>query len=300
MSTSLEVIDPATGEILPVEQTPAQFLEGAREMARLLSDVVKQQRLDVEIQGKRYIKLEGWQFLAAMCHLTPRTREITELHEDGRSIGVRVYVELVRDSDLAILGGSYGRCDYSERIARNGRYAAESMAVTRATSKAISQKLRFIPVLAGYVGTPAEEMVLERNDPPQPRQPRGEKWKSNPDADQAPDDPNFGADSTGSAPKPVAAAEKVSEVAASRPEAEGGAAPKAATGNPSEPHWLDDALPGIQSRPNWKGKSWRWMTLGKRDGDRHKWLNAVLDNPQASKSLKLRCEYCVIVIESRA
>jgi hypothetical protein len=67
-----------------------------------------------------------------------------------------------------------------------------------------------------------------------------------------------------------------------------------------QPTWLAEVLPKIQSRPNWSGKTWAWVASGEVGGDRHKWANGVLDNPQATKSLKLRCEYIIMRIEGKA
>lgn len=285
-----ELIDASTGEIIPVAQSPVEVMEASREMSRVLMDVVEAQKLYSDIQGKKYLRLEAWQFLAGLAHITPRTREISEIHEDGRAVGVRVYVELIRDHDCAIIGGAYGRCDYSERIARSGKFACESMAQTRATSKAISQKLRFVPVLAGYAGTPAEEMTGVSSGPKQ-RSPRPPKWEQKSDEEIAqPDDPSWDTPAGNPEVRGGGLTDKT------RVE-NGGVRPQPAEGDPG---WLLEPLPKIASRPNWGGKTWAWVSEGKPGGDRHAWVNGVIDNPQASKALRLRCEFCAMRIEGKA
>lgn len=284
---SSELVNVATGEIIEHE-APAAFLSRAREMAVMLDDVVRKQRLDVDIQGKRYLKVEAWQFLAGMAQLTPRTREIETLRDDsGKPVGVRVYVELVRDADSAVIGGAYGRCDYGERIGKSGAYAAESMAQTRATSKAISQKLRFVPVLAGYQGTPIEEMTGV--EPRPARQPRGEKWarKSDEELGDQSDAPTFDHPPSEGTRK-VRVAENQGGDSVSPPPSEG------------QPSYWNEPLPKLVKRPQWAGKTWGWLSEGRVGGDRHAWINGVLDNPDAPKHLKLRCEYLLMVIEDRA
>jgi hypothetical protein len=51
------------------------------------------------------------------------------------------------------------------------RHAVLSMAQTRATSKALGQILRWLPVLAGFSGTPAEEMPHPAAEAPKPQTP---------------------------------------------------------------------------------------------------------------------------------
>lgn len=299
---STELVNVATGEVIESE-SPEQFLAHAREMAVMLDDVVRKQKLDVDIQGKRYLRVEAWQFLAGMAQMTPRTRDIETLRDEiNKPIGVRVYVELVRDMDGLVLGGAFGRCDYGERIGKSGAFAAESMAQTRATAKAISQKLRFVPVLAGYQGTPMEEMPPMEKVPPPP------KWVKKPEADAHVDaamDEAFDTVAIKVQPEEVSPkfGEAVSTSTATLSPSDGradggGKKPPASSG--SRPSWIMDRLPKIQSRPNWFGRDWEWMTQGAQGGDRHGWANAVIDNKDAPKTLKLRCEYVVMAIEGKA
>ena len=58
----------------------------------------------------------------------------------------------------------------------NDQHAMVSMAQTRATSKALGQVLRWVPELAGYAGTPAEEMPpISREPTPKPAPPQMER-----------------------------------------------------------------------------------------------------------------------------
>lgn len=71
---------------------------------------------------------------------------------------------VIRIADGAEIGAAEAGCFYDETIGRDrkrrwyDRHAVKSMCQTRAASKALAQVLRFIPVLAGYSGTPQEEM----------------------------------------------------------------------------------------------------------------------------------------------
>jgi len=304
---SNEIIDAHTGEVLSAD-TPAAFMERAQDMASRLDDVVRKQRLDVDIQGKRYLRVEAWQFLAGMAQLTPRTREIETVKDGEKAVGARVYVELVRDSDCAVIGGAYGRCDYSERIGRSGAYAAESMAQTRATSKAISQKLRFIPVLAGYQGTPLEEMPARE---PAPRKPRKKPpYKTDEQLGEQRAEPAWDSEELDSLVKGKqrgevstkdVSTEVAGKVSAAARDPGGSVEQTAPPTSVEHPEWIDEVLPKLRSRPNWKGKTWRWLLSAKptEESDRFRWVNAVIDNPDAPRNLKLRCEYILMRIHDQ-
>ena len=70
------------------------LVQGAREMADALADVIERQRLAVAIQGRRYVKVEGWTTLGIMLGVVPR--EVGTVEQDGVYTST---VELVRISD---------------------------------------------------------------------------------------------------------------------------------------------------------------------------------------------------------
>jgi hypothetical protein len=81
-----------------------------------------------------------------------------------------------RTLDGRIIGAAEAECLRSESTWKSrDDYALRSMAQTRATSKALGSVLRFVVTLAGYSGTPAEEMPGEKQEAqaPTPAQPAG-------------------------------------------------------------------------------------------------------------------------------
>ena len=73
--------------------------------------------------------------------------------------GWEARVIATRTSDSAIMGAAESECRWDEpHWADRDSYALRSMAQTRASSKAYSNALRFVVTLAGFSGTPAEEM----------------------------------------------------------------------------------------------------------------------------------------------
>ncbi len=158
------------GEVMAVElgtlqaTTPSALVSGATDMAGNLSRIIQQQRLSVGIQGKQYVKVEGWTTLGTMMGVVAREVETTE--QDGIYTAV---VELVRISDGVVISRASAECGAPDEKDRKGkqvwsnrpRYARRSMAQTRATSKACRLAFSWVMTLAGYEATPAEEMTHE-------------------------------------------------------------------------------------------------------------------------------------------
>ena len=153
--------------------SPVALVQGARAMADALADVIERQKLATAIQGRRYVKVEGWTTLGIMLGVVPR--EVGTIEQDGVYIAV---VELVRMADGACISRASAECGSDDELDRYGkpvwsgrpRYARRSMAQTRATGKACRLAFSWIMALAGYEPTPAEEMPDARqqsdDDPP--------------------------------------------------------------------------------------------------------------------------------------
>jgi len=134
---------------------PEQIVETATRVASALKKVVLDRKLYSTIQGKEYVRVEGWTTLGAMLGVLPREVETKRL-EDG---SYEAKVDLVRSSDGMVIGGASALCGMDEsKWASKPDYARRSMAVTRATGKAYRLGFSWIMELAGYASTPAEEM----------------------------------------------------------------------------------------------------------------------------------------------
>lgn len=137
-----------------LEVRPKDVVGAATEIATELANVITQQKLFSNISGKKYVKVEGWTTLGAMLGVTPREVE-NSADENGVYTAI---VELVRNSDGAIIGRASAECGESTMWADRAAYARRSMAATRATGKAYRLAFSWIMALAGYEVTPAEEM----------------------------------------------------------------------------------------------------------------------------------------------
>ena len=156
---------------------PEQVVETATRVATALKKVVMDRRLFSSIQGKEYVRVEGWTTLGAMLGVLPREVETKRL-EDG---SFEAKVDLVRSSDGMVISGASALCGMDEtKWASKPDYARRSMAVTRATGKAYRLGFSWIMELAGYASTPAEEMdfIDAEAKPVPPTATNGTKAKS--------------------------------------------------------------------------------------------------------------------------
>ena len=163
---------PDVYEATPVPSTlfgtsdPAIAMERMAQMARLLVGVVRDRKLVMKISGSEYLLAPGWAVLAGMTGLSPYTAWTRPL-EDGTGFIARVEVRRVADG--AVISAAEQVCTRSERKwAKADDHALMGMAQTRASSRALRGPLQQVVELAGYKGTPAEEMVEEPKTPSKP------------------------------------------------------------------------------------------------------------------------------------
>jgi hypothetical protein len=150
-----ELVPTAAPSTLFRTDEPAEVLRRATDTANALKPVLDGQGMVQQIQGKGHVRVEGWTTLGAMLGVTPVcvwTRKLT--NPEGWEARVEA-----RTLDGRVIGAAEAQCLKEEgRWKSSEDYARRSMAQTRATSKALGSVLRFVVTLAGYSGTPAEEM----------------------------------------------------------------------------------------------------------------------------------------------
>ena len=156
MSDLIEVEPKQSAALLDLR--PADMVVRATEIANVLKDVIKQQKLTVKIGPNEHVKAEGWATMGSMLNVLPKERQVIE-HPDG---SFEAYVDLVNMRTGVIVGGGSAICGAEEqRWKKAERYARRSMAITRATGKAYRLCFAWVMALAGYNTTPAEEMPFE-------------------------------------------------------------------------------------------------------------------------------------------
>lgn len=142
-------------------QSPARLLAIASEVATEIAKVIEKQKLYSIISGKKYVKVDAYIALGNVRGIYPQEVSTVE-HEDGT---FESHVELVDSQSGRIVGKGSAIVGSDEPTWRSRpRFARRSMAITRATGKAFRIRDAWILALAGYEGTPAEEMEHVRSD----------------------------------------------------------------------------------------------------------------------------------------
>ena len=164
MTTDTEIIEAESREVMvqPIfgVSEPTEVLEKAGAVATALKAVIVRQGMTSNIQGKDYVRVEGWTTLGSMLGVFP-VLAWTRAVERGWEARVEA-----KTLTGAIVGAAEAQCLRDEKQWSNREdFALRSMAQTRATAKALRMPLGFVMTLAGYEATPAEEMTFERETP---------------------------------------------------------------------------------------------------------------------------------------
>ena len=163
MTTDLVPIEAA---VIPWLDPEAAVMEAER-AATVFKDVIERRRaqLITKIAGRDHVRIEGWLTLgtlAAVLFRGPVTPYVVWVrpvgNADGEPIGYEARAE-ARCGDR-VMTAAEAECLFNESNWKGkDDFAVRSMAQTRACSKALAFALRWVMVLAGYEGTPAEEMI---------------------------------------------------------------------------------------------------------------------------------------------
>jgi hypothetical protein len=155
--TQAVVLAPPQHDLI-VSRPPEVVLEEARRAAVALGKVLASKPKKVEFGGRRYLEIDDWTLLGRFYGVTVRIVSTQPIEVNGAH-GWEAFAEAIRISDGAVLSRVESMCLSDEPNWRNKpQMQLRSMAQTRACSRAFATVLRWVPVLAGYAGTPAEEM----------------------------------------------------------------------------------------------------------------------------------------------
>lgn len=157
-------------EILNPELPMSVKVGVATDVANCLSDLIKSQGLVKKGLNKKdpeaeYVLVEGWEVLGTMLGIVPITNVVDEIkNAKGRTVGYKARAYLYRNPIMEngeIIGGTLiATTEASATIEGFQKDTASmmSMAQTRALGKCYRMALSWIMKMAGYEGTPAEEM----------------------------------------------------------------------------------------------------------------------------------------------
>lgn len=140
------------------QSSPQQVMTLVSNVARATKSLVG--AAIINLQGKKYIRVEGWQAIAA-AHGCTVTADTVTAQEDGAVIAT-AYVRRLRDG--ATLGQAEGYVGMDEVWGKRPIYARRAMAQTRAISRACRNAFAHVVVAmnsehaTGFETTPAEEV----------------------------------------------------------------------------------------------------------------------------------------------
>ena len=131
---------------------PAEMVK----MSNVLKAHIIKQSLYSNIKGKNYAHVEGWMFAGFLTGMTAIVESVENLSND-KEIKWQATVKIYAGGEHISTG--FAVCSNKEAIKKTfDEYAILSMAQTRAIGKAYRNKLGWVMKLAGYEGTPSEEM----------------------------------------------------------------------------------------------------------------------------------------------
>ena len=147
------------GNFVELRREPIDVLADAKKAAKALTTVIDQKPRKVMIKGQVYLEYEDWQTVAQFYGYTVRTHNAMPV-EFGGVKGAKAEADLIDFRTGIIVGGAEAYCMSDEENWGNKPwFQLASMAQTRAGSKAIRNRMAWVVVLAGYSGTPAEEII---------------------------------------------------------------------------------------------------------------------------------------------
>jgi hypothetical protein len=157
-SALTEVVD-VKAEYLPmrIDREPSVVLQEATKAAKALQDVIQGKKHKVMFGGEQYLELEDWQTLGRFYGLSSRITGDKYIAY-GEVNGFEANADVIR-TDGAVVSSATAMCLNDEKNWKGKPlFQLRSMAQSRAAAKAFRLCLSWVAVLAGYRGTPAEEM----------------------------------------------------------------------------------------------------------------------------------------------
>jgi hypothetical protein len=134
-------------------------------LAQDLAKFIRENRLAMQIQGKDYVNVEGWQYAGARLGILPVIEDVKRIQSNDDEMKYQAHVKLVNLKTDTIVGSGFAICSNRESGKRYYQeFAIASMAQTRAIGKAYRNILAWIIRAAGYEPTPAEEMDFLMKD----------------------------------------------------------------------------------------------------------------------------------------
>ena len=195
--------------------SPREKLDRMREVADVLREMLEAGKIKIDAKGKKkriplitripeknaakeiigyseHTNIEGWLACAILSNAACRIIK-GSVQYLAEAKGYKAEAEVIDLATGVVLGSAEGQCDASETKWRfKPLHQMKSMCQTRARSLALSSVFRGVMAMAGYSGTPTEEMdasekvmVFEADDREPPPMPKAPPQKSQRNKDLA-------------------------------------------------------------------------------------------------------------------
>lgn len=161
--TQKDTLVPVRSEI-DVLANPKEIIDNAIQVAKILKDVVERSKKKsiIVVNNNEYLMFSAWQTIAQFYGFTAQTEWTKKIEQNGRFMGYEAKSVLVNLRNGQTYPGAEAICLTSEtNWGGKPEFTLKSMAQTRACSKTLANKFRWVAVLAGYEGTPGEEISAE-------------------------------------------------------------------------------------------------------------------------------------------
>lgn len=133
-------------------------LSATKKMAVELTKFIKDNKLSVSIAGKEYVMVEGWQFAGSQLSLTAIPGDVENVSTASET-KYKANAEVFHIPTGTLISRGFAICSNKEAKKKSfDEYAVASMAQTRAIGKAYRNNLSWLMKLAGFEGTPVEEI----------------------------------------------------------------------------------------------------------------------------------------------
>jgi hypothetical protein len=134
-------------------------LKTTKDLAVQLTKFIDDNKLSVNIAGKKYVMVEGWQFAGSQLGLTAIPTDAEDVSKDTE-IKYKASAEVFHVATGTLISRGFAICSNKEsKKIGFDEYAVASMAQTRAIGKAYRNNLSWLMKLAGFEGTPVEEIT---------------------------------------------------------------------------------------------------------------------------------------------
>lgn len=132
-----------------------------RKLATDLTKFIDDNRLAVQIAGKRYVQVEGWQFAGSQLNLVAIVDDAEDISRENE-VRYKSKAEVIHIPTGTLVSRGFALCSNKEEKKKNfDEYAIASMSQTRAIGKAYRNNLAWLIKLAGFEATPVEEIDRE-------------------------------------------------------------------------------------------------------------------------------------------